>query len=148
MLARWIQVDMALVFGVALAMYAYLKLMDSDHILDAVILGLATGIAFMAKGSVGPAIIAAAIVVDIIRRRDIRVAWRIKPHVVIVCMVAVVLPWILALWNRGGWPFVREVIVVNNLMRFTGAAEGAALGISMVPFTISAASHRISCPGP
>ena len=67
MLSRWIQVDMALVFGVTLAMYAYLRLMDSHKARDSIILGIAVGIAFMAKGFVGPAIIAAAVITDIIR---------------------------------------------------------------------------------
>jgi hypothetical protein len=43
-------------------------------------------------------------------------------------MLITVLPWILALYGRGGFAFLREVIVVQNLMRFTGAPEGAALG--------------------
>jgi 4-amino-4-deoxy-L-arabinose transferase-like glycosyltransferase len=102
MLSRWIQVDIALVFGVTLAMYAYLRLMDSNGVRDSIILGFATGIAFMAKGLVGPAIIAAAIIMDIIRRRDPRMVWKIRPNVIILCMIVIVLPWILALWNRGG----------------------------------------------
>jgi 4-amino-4-deoxy-L-arabinose transferase-like glycosyltransferase len=128
MLSRWIQVDVALVFGVTLAMYAYQRLVDSSKISDSIILGFATGIAFMAKGLVGPAIIAAAVITDIIRRRDFWILWRIRPFLVIAFMLVAVLPWITALWNRGGWPFMREVLVVNNLMRFTGAPEGAALG--------------------
>jgi 4-amino-4-deoxy-L-arabinose transferase-like glycosyltransferase len=96
--------------------------------MDSIMLGFATGIAFMAKGLVGPAIIAAAIVTDIIRRKDIVTVWRIRPFVIIAFILIPILPWIFALWNRGGWPFIREVIVVNNLMRFTGAPEGAVLG--------------------
>jgi 4-amino-4-deoxy-L-arabinose transferase-like glycosyltransferase len=128
MLARWIQVDIALVFGVTLAMYAWVRLTDTQRPAHSVVLGLATGIAFMAKGLVGPALIAAAIITDIIRRRDLRLIWRIRPFTIIACAIAVVLPWILSLWSRGGWPFMREVLVVNSLMRFTGAPEGAALG--------------------
>jgi 4-amino-4-deoxy-L-arabinose transferase-like glycosyltransferase len=128
MLARWVQVDIVLVFGVTLAMFAYQRWTDSSKVMDSIMLGLATGVAFMAKGLVGPAIIAAAIITDTIRRRDIGIAWRLRPVVVLACMLLPILPWIIALWHRGGWPFIREVIVVNNLMRFTGAPEGAALG--------------------
>jgi 4-amino-4-deoxy-L-arabinose transferase-like glycosyltransferase len=128
MLSRWIQVDIALVFGVTLAMFAYLRWLDTSSVIDSIILGLATGIAFMSKGLVGPAIIAAAIITDMIRRRDIKVAWRIRPFLVVAFMLLMVLPWIIALWHRGGWPFLRVAFVVNNLMRFTGAEEGAALG--------------------
>ena len=128
MLSRWIQVDIALVFGVTLSMFAYLRWSDSSQVRDSIILGFATGIAFMAKGLVGPAIIAAAILTDIIRRRDLRIAWRIRPFLVIAFILLAVLPWVIALWHRGGWPFIRTAIVVNNLMRFTGSPEGAALG--------------------
>jgi 4-amino-4-deoxy-L-arabinose transferase-like glycosyltransferase len=128
MLARWVQVDIILVFGVTLAMFSYQRLTDSSKVMDSITLGFATGIAFMAKGLVGPAIIAAAIIADIIRRKDIVTVWRIRPFVIIAFILIPILPWILALWDRGGWPFIREVIVVNNLMRFTGAPEGAALG--------------------
>ena len=128
MLARWVQVDIVLVFGVTLAMFAYQRWTDSSKVMDSIMLGLATGVAFMAKGLVGPAIIAAAIITDSIRSRDIGIAWRLRPFVVLACMLIPILPWIIALWYRGGWPFIREVIVVNNLMRFTGAPEGAALG--------------------
>jgi 4-amino-4-deoxy-L-arabinose transferase-like glycosyltransferase len=128
MLARWVQVDIVLVFGVALAMFAYQRWTDSSKVMDSIMLGFATGIAFMAKGLVGPAIIGAAIITDIIRRKDIVTVWRIRPFVIIAFILIPILPWVFALWNRGGWPFIREVIVVNNLMRFTGAPEGAALG--------------------
>jgi 4-amino-4-deoxy-L-arabinose transferase-like glycosyltransferase len=127
-LSRWIQVDIALVFGVTLSMFAYLRWSDSSQVRDSIILGFATGITFMAKGLVGPAIIAAAILTDIIRQKDFRIVWRIRPVLVIACMLIAVLPWIIALWHQGGWPFIRTAIVVNNLMRFTGAPEGAALG--------------------
>ena len=120
--------DISLVFGVVLAMYAYLSVTDSFRAIDSIILGVAVGIAFMAKGFVGPAIIAAAIIADLIRRKDFRMVWRIKPHLVMMSTFIMVLPWIIGLWDRGGWPFIREAIVVNNLMRFTGAPEGAALG--------------------
>jgi 4-amino-4-deoxy-L-arabinose transferase-like glycosyltransferase len=128
MLSRWIQVDIALVFGVTLAMFAYQRWLDTSSAVDSIILGLGTGIAFMSKGLVGPAIIAAAIVTDIIRQRDIKIAWRIRPFLVLGFILIAVLPWMIALWDRGGWPFLRVAIVVNNLMRFTGAPEGAALG--------------------
>jgi 4-amino-4-deoxy-L-arabinose transferase-like glycosyltransferase len=128
MLSRWIQVDIALVFGVTLAFFAYQRWLDTPRIIDSILLGLGTGIAFMGKGLVGPAIIAAGILTDIIRQRDLRIAWRIRPFTVIAFMLVAILPWVVGLLNSGGWPFFREAIVVNNLMRFTGAPEGAALG--------------------
>jgi len=127
-LSRWIQIDSALVFGVTLAMYAYLKLKETRMLRDALLLGLALGIAFMAKGLVGPAIVAAAILADILAKRDLRFILAIRPGAVVLFFLVPVCIWVISLRQRGGWLFVREVIVVNNLMRFTGAAEGAALG--------------------
>jgi 4-amino-4-deoxy-L-arabinose transferase-like glycosyltransferase len=128
MLSRWIQVDIALVFGVSLAMFAYLRLLESYKARYSILLGLAIGVAFMAKGLIGPAIIAVSILVDIIRQRDFKIVWKIKPLLIIIFAVTPIAAWVAALYTHGGWPFVREVLVVNNLMRFTGAAEGAALG--------------------
>jgi len=127
-IARWIQVDIALVFGVTLAMYAYLKLVDKNKLMDSVILGLALGIAFMAKGLVGPVIVAAAVCTDLIRTKDISLILQSRPFPILLFMLVPVLPWLCGLYIRGGWPFVREVIVVNNIMRFLGTSEAVALG--------------------
>jgi len=127
-LARWIQVDMSLVFFVTLAMYAYTRLSEKSTRRHSILMGLSIGLSFMAKGFVGPAIIAAAILTDLILKRDLSIIKKIRPLWILTIMFIPVLPWTLALYERGGLPFLREVIVVNNLMRFTGAPEGAALG--------------------
>jgi 4-amino-4-deoxy-L-arabinose transferase-like glycosyltransferase len=127
-LARWIQVDMSLVFFVTLAMYAYMKLSGKSTPWHSMLMGLAIGFSFMAKGLVGPAIIAAAVVTDVILKRDLSIIKKIRPLWILAIMLLTVLPWIVALYGRGGLSFLREVIVVNNLMRFTGAPEGAILG--------------------
>jgi 4-amino-4-deoxy-L-arabinose transferase-like glycosyltransferase len=133
-LARWIQVDMSLVFSVTLAMFAYMKLSKKSMQRDSMLMGLGIGLSFMAKGFVGPAIIAAAVVTDIMMQRSLSIIKRIRPLWILAIMLITVLPWILSLYGRGGLPFLREVIVVNNLMRFTGAPEGAALGHMHGPF--------------
>jgi 4-amino-4-deoxy-L-arabinose transferase-like glycosyltransferase len=127
-LARWIQVDMSLVFSVTFAMYAYGKLSEKSTRWDSVLMGLGIGLSFMSKGLVGPAIIAAAVVTDIIFKRELSIIKKVRPLWILTIMLITVLPWILALYGRGGLSFLREVIVVNNLMRFTGAPEGAVLG--------------------
>ncbi len=127
-LARWIQVDMSLVFFVTLAMYTYRKLCEKSTRWHSILMGLATGFSFMAKGFVGPAIVGAAVLTDILLKRDLSIIKKIRPLWIVALMLLTILPWILALYGRGGLPFLREVIVVNNLMRFTGAPEGAILG--------------------
>lgn len=125
---RWIRVDSALVFGVALAMYAYVRLMDKPSPAYSALLGLAAGISFMAKGLVGPVLIASAVITDMICKRDLRIAWRLGPLTAAAFFFVPVLPWIIGLYHNGGWTFIREVIVVNNIMRFMGSPEGAVLG--------------------
>lgn len=133
--ARWLQVDIALVFGVTLAMLAWIRLAEGERPkTSALVFGLGTALAFMAKGMVGPGIIAAAALTDILRRRDIRLIYKCRPDIMLLCMLIPIAAWVAALWGKGGWPYVREVLVVNNLMRFTGAAEGAALGHQHGPF--------------
>jgi hypothetical protein len=133
-LARWIQVDMLLVFSVTLAMFAYRKPSEKSMQRDSMLMSLAIGLSFMAKGFVGPAIIAAAVITDTIIKRDLSILKKIRPIWTFVVLLVPILPWISALYARGGFPFLREVIVVNNLMRFTGAPEGAALGHMHSPF--------------
>jgi 4-amino-4-deoxy-L-arabinose transferase-like glycosyltransferase len=133
-LARWIQVDMSLVFSVTLAMFAYMKLSEKSMPRHSMLMGLGIGLSFMAKGFVGPAIIAAAVVTDIMMQRSLSIIKRARPLSILAIMLITVLPWVLALYGRGGLPFLREVIVVQNLMRFTGAPEGAALGHMHGPF--------------
>jgi 4-amino-4-deoxy-L-arabinose transferase-like glycosyltransferase len=132
-LARWIQVDMLVVFSVTLAMFAYRKLSEKCLQRHSMFMGLALGLSFMAKGFVGPAIIAAAVMADSIIKRDLSIIKKIRPLWILAIMLVTVLPWVLALYGRGG-SFLREVIVVNNVMRFTGAPEGAVLGHMHSPF--------------
>ncbi|HNY66570.1 MAG TPA: glycosyltransferase family 39 protein [Deltaproteobacteria bacterium] len=134
MVARWIQVDTALVFGVALAMYLYLRMQERQTFTGSVLLGLAVGVAFMAKGLVGPAIIVSAVLADAILKKDLGVVWKTKPVIVVAAAALPVVPWILGLYLQGGWPFLRETLIVNNLMRFLGSPEGAALGHQNGPF--------------
>ena len=126
--SRWILVDISLVFGVALSMIAWFRITHEGRWTDSMLLGIGTAIAFMAKGFVGPAMIASAVIVDILRNMDFKLILKARPHIAFVFFMVPIGIWIALLWDSGGWPFVREVIVVNNIMRFTGAPEGAALG--------------------
>lgn len=128
MVTRWIQVDSALVFTVTLSMYAYVRMKSSSSFMNPALLGIAIGLSFLVKGFVGPAITAAMILGDMIFKRDFSVIRALNPVIILAFTCIVILPWITALYLHGGWPFVREVIVVNNIMRFLGLSEGAALG--------------------
>jgi 4-amino-4-deoxy-L-arabinose transferase-like glycosyltransferase len=134
MLARWLQVDTALVFSVTLTMYLYLRIQERPSFTGSILLGLALGVSFMAKGLVGPAMFVSALLVDMAVKKDLRVLWNTKPHIAAIAAVLPVAPWIWGLYARGGWPFLRETLVVNNLMRFLGIGEGAALGHQNPPY--------------
>ncbi len=131
---RWIIVDIALVFGVALSMIAWFRITHEGKWTDSMLLGIGAATAFMAKGFVGPAMIASAILVDIIIKRDFKLIIRSMPHIALLFFMLPIAIWTALLYKSGGWSFVREVIVVNNIMRFTGAPEGAALGHMHGPF--------------
>ena len=128
MISRWIQVDSALTFTVTFSLFAYLRLKQGRSHMDSVLLGVAIGLSFLVKGFVGPAIIAAMILGDMILKRDFTVIRGLHPVIIGVFTCIIILPWTIALYFHGGWPFVREVLVVNNIMRFLGLSEGAALG--------------------
>jgi len=127
-ISRWILVDSALVFGVTLSMYAYLELQEHSSVKKAVLFGAGVGLSFLAKGFVGPAMICAAICADMIRTGEIRILWRLRPFPVLLVVVSLIGAWMVFLFAEGGWSYVHQAIVVNNIMRFTGAPEGAALG--------------------
>jgi len=119
--------------GVTVAMYAYIRLTRTDRVRYAVLLGLGIGMSFLAKGLVGPAIIAAALLADMIRQRGFTPLWGLQTPLIVACALLPIIPWFVTLYQRGGWPFLREVVVVNSVMRFTGAPEGAALGHQQGP---------------
>lgn len=125
---RWIQIDIGLAWAVALCMWAYLEYLLERKRRHAIVLGLSLGLAFMFKGLIGPALVAAAILTDLLRQRSLKLLLNRQALLVILCMLIPIAPWLLALYARGGYAFVREVIVVNNFGRFLGSPEGAALG--------------------
>ncbi|MBN2299495.1 MAG: glycosyltransferase family 39 protein [Deltaproteobacteria bacterium] len=127
-MARWIQIDSALVCFIALAMFSFQRLLRDNRMADAFVFGLSIGLSFLVKGFVGPAIIAAAVLIESIRLKNILLVLRLRPAVVSATLLVPVTAWILSLYLQGGWPFVREVIVINNVMRFLGLSQGAVLG--------------------
>lgn len=127
-LSRWILVDISLVFSITLCLSAYLEFRKRESFQAVIVFGLGLGTSFMAKGLIGPAIVASAVLMDTVMMKDFSIIRRLRPHLALPIMFATTVPWIVYLYAHGGWPFVREVIVVNGIMRFTGAPEGAALG--------------------
>ena len=118
-LARWVQVDIALVATMALAMSAACHEQQRPSWRDSALLGAAMALAFMVKGMVGPAMIYAALLLDALRQRSF------LRHLWLAPLVAggLILPWIWALYMRGGWQFVDTLLITNNLQRFFNSSS-------------------------
>jgi len=163
-IARRSMIDMPLTLAVLLscaALYRGIVIGGPGRILWLAIGYLAAGAAVLFKGIVGagvPALVAAS---WIGARRDWRGIWR---HGLVPGAIAALLPvgfWVLNLRDRLGDGAVREFVLVNNVLRFTG---GAAKGHDnpfwyylptlltdfapwslVLPFALIAAARR---PGP
>ncbi len=75
------------------------------------------GLAYLAKGPVGPVLLGTGLAAFALAegRKDMLSPRRhMAGMAVLVCMV---IPWWLALWAEGGWPFLRESLLVNTLGR-------------------------------
>ena len=128
-MSRWLVADIATVCSFTFALFSYLRLSMHSERRYTIGLGLAIGLSFLTKGLVGPAMILASLFMDLwIRQLDRNLILKIfSPWMISFALLPLVL-WILGLYRAGGWPFIQEAIVVNNLMRFMGISKGALLG--------------------
>ncbi|MEO8505022.1 MAG: glycosyltransferase family 39 protein [Acidobacteriota bacterium] len=103
---------------------------------SAVIVAIANGLAFLSKGWVGCGLAVAAPSLFLLlrdRRRALGPLLRLAP-VVVLGLVALGLPWALALGQRGGIDAVRECLLGNLLGRFVGTAKLASYGHRQPPW--------------
>ena len=119
--AHLLVTDNALVAGVAIALYG-LALHAERPLLGGLVLGTGTGIAFLAKGLIGPGMIGLTALALLAAP-----GWRTRRY--LHCLVAAALafaPWALiwpyALYQRSPELF-HEWLVVNNFGRYTGGAR-------------------------
>jgi 4-amino-4-deoxy-L-arabinose transferase-like glycosyltransferase len=125
-------VDVALVFFVAVAHLGWVRLATAttrgERWRAALLIAVATPLAFLAKGVIGPALAVgpAAIWLTVCEPRR---AWeRLAPVAAlgVPLFALLVVPWALALLARGGEAALRECLVNNTLGRLAG--EGATTG--------------------
>ena len=134
--ARRMPSDCALTFAVALSFFAYQSWRKNGRAIHSATLGLALGLAFLAKGALGPTLIVGAVLADVARLRRWFDLWRIRPGT-IIC-IAGIFPaiWIFALYTRGGWDFVYEAVVVNN-----GTLAPASERVAVAIYETNAATY-------
>jgi hypothetical protein len=77
------------------------------------------GLAFLAKGPIGPALIGLPVLAYALLARDrtvpgalARPSWGMAVALLLVC------GWTAALYHQGGWPFVEEALLRNTVGRF------------------------------
>ncbi len=133
--AHYTLVDASLVLFVTAGLaFAVLALERPND--DWAILGLwaSAGLAYMAKGIVGPVLLGGGLVVFALveGRHDM---FRPKRHILgMTVFLAMAVPWWISLWVEGDRPFLREALIANTI--------GRAFAIkSMVPAHDSICTH-------
>jgi len=119
--AHLLVTDNALIAGVAIALYG-LAVHAGRPVLAGIALGTGTGVAFLAKGLIGPGMIGLTALALLAAP-----AWRTRDYMrTLLTAAAAFAPWAviwpLALYERSPALF-HEWLVVNNFGRFTGTAD-------------------------
>lgn len=119
--AHLLVTDNALVAGVAIALYG-LAVHTERPVLGGIALGTGSGIAFLAKGLIGPGLVGLTALALLALP-----AWRTRAYMRTLAIAAAAfapwaLIWPLALYQRSPDLF-HEWLVVNNFGRFTGSAD-------------------------
>lgn len=125
-IARRTMIDMPLTLAVLLACYGLYRGIAEGGRGRALWLSLgylACGVAVLFKGIVGAGIPAIAAVSWIVARRDWGGIWRLGLLPGAVAGLVPVGLWVLRLRERLGDEAVREFVLVNNILRFTGGAS-------------------------
>lgn len=126
--AHWVIVDSALTCFVILAltffMAAYLSERRGRRYLFCTLCYLSCTLAFYAKGLIGIAIPALAVLSFVLFDRNIKEILRMRLWLGIVLFLVLTLPWFLALSHQGGTTFLKVFLVHNHLERFAGGSTG------------------------
>lgn len=131
-------VDMSLVFTVSLGL-GFVWLLNEEPENQArwsncVWLGM--GLAFLAKGPLGPLLIGLPLVAQLFLFRDLPLLRRLfKPRWGMALCVSMAGSWILLLWLRGGWSYFEDAMIRNSIGRFLQSP-------GLVPMTGALGQHR------
>ena len=126
--AHWVIVDSALACFVILAltffMAAYLSERRGRRYLFYTLCYVSCSFAFYAKGFIGIAIPALAVLSFVLFDRNIKEILGMHLWLGIALFLVLTLPWFLALLHQGGTTFLKVFLVHNHLERFAGGSTG------------------------
>jgi 4-amino-4-deoxy-L-arabinose transferase-like glycosyltransferase len=127
--SHWVLVDTALAFFVIAAMTVFMAGYQADRrgvkFLYYMFFYVLCGLAFLSKGAIGLVFPGLGILVFLVFERNLKEIWKMHPWFGIGLLIAVFLPWLLALWQQGGSEFLDVFFVQNHLQRFlTGGSSG------------------------
>ncbi len=115
--ARIVLTDMALVFMVTLSLFAFWRAYRRPSVVRWFVFLLAASASFYAKGLIGPALIWSSMGIFLLWKRRFRLlAGLVAAYLPL--LLAVVLPWVLALDRFGGMAALRFVFWDNQVGRF------------------------------
>ena len=127
-------VDNALFFFVTLGYYGFFTGYAAEKPrgkwIGYELMALASGLAFLSKGLVGPGLIVAPAVLALLIRRDFREFRQVVPQigVGILLFLAVVAPWIIELYRVGGKSALQEYLLQNTIGRMLPSAISHYVG--------------------
>jgi 4-amino-4-deoxy-L-arabinose transferase-like glycosyltransferase len=120
--------DTALTFFVAAGHLAFLSARDRERLgeksFGLVLAGLCAGLAFLTKSLIGPVLVAGPPLLAAALMREWRFLRFAVPRAALWCtlfVVALGLPWVLALASSAGWSAVRVCLIDNTLGRSVSA---------------------------
>jgi 4-amino-4-deoxy-L-arabinose transferase-like glycosyltransferase len=126
--AHWAVVDNALTCFVVLSLVCFMAAYVSGTRLRRFSLyGLCyvfCTLAFFAKGFIGVAIPAIAVLSFLVFDRNIKEIKKMHLWLGVVIFLAMTTPWFLALWRQGGIEHLKVFLVHNHLGRFAGGSTG------------------------
>ncbi len=115
--ARIVLTDMALVFMVALSLFAFWRAYERPGRARWLLYLLAASASFYAKGLIGPALIWSSVGIFLVWKRRLRLLAGLAAAY-LPLFLAVVMPWVVALYRFGGEPALRFVFWDNQIGRF------------------------------
>jgi 4-amino-4-deoxy-L-arabinose transferase-like glycosyltransferase len=127
-------VDNALIFFVTFGYYGFFTAYDSKTSrgkwIGYELMAITSGLAFLSKGLVGPALIVGPPVLVLLVYRDLKEFRRIMPHIGIgiILFLIIVAPWIIGLYLVGGNHALREHLLQNTLGRMLPPAISHYVG--------------------